>query len=115
MAGQAHIIRKWIENVYVNFPIVNSQGKSMLELIWGLYGEDIKLNITAILAESQLESLVKIIANKTPSIKCVLLAGSQMRIGTPFPSWKRQKTVFRNTRSRNSLGQCAGSFKHSTG
>ena len=97
IAAQAHTIKKWGENVYVKIPIVNSQGKSMLELIRGLHGEGIKLNITAILAESQLKGLVKIITNKTPSVISVFAGRIADTDRDPVPIMEKAKKLFSGT------------------
>jgi len=94
MARQAHIIKEWGKNVYVKIPIVNSQGKPMLKLIQDLHEEGVKLNITAILAEEQLEGLAKVLSAKVPSVVSVF-AGRIADTGRdPSPTIQKAREIF---------------------
>lgn len=61
MEKEALIIGSWNQygddNVYVKIPIVNSEGKSALALIRTLLDRKLKLNLTAIFTQAQLDGL----------------------------------------------------------
>jgi transaldolase len=66
MERQAIKIASWGSNVYVKIPITNTKKKSTLELAKRLNSLKIKLNITAIFTESQLNEVKKFL---DPQIK----------------------------------------------
>ena len=53
MERQAHEIKTWGSNVYVKIPVINSEGKSSVELIKKLSHSGIKLNVTAVFTLTQ--------------------------------------------------------------
>jgi len=57
MRRQALRIRDWQDNVYVKIPVLNPAGESSVELIHDLACEGVKLNVTAILSERQIEQV----------------------------------------------------------
>jgi transaldolase len=61
MERQAKLIGSWGVNVYVKIPITNTKGESSLPLIRRLLDYKLKINITAILTNEQLDSLLKIL------------------------------------------------------
>jgi transaldolase len=71
MYRQALKIAAWQENVYVKIPIKNTKNQSSINLIKELSNQGIKLNITAIMTISQLESLATVINSETPSITSI--------------------------------------------
>lgn len=64
MARQARIIKSWGANVNVKIPITNTKKQSSLDLIKTLLKEDIKLNVTALLAEDQIHGLREVLQPK---------------------------------------------------
>jgi transaldolase len=69
MIEQGKIINTWGSNVYVKIPIINSQGKSTEKVIQALNKLNIKLNITVIYTEEQLNIAFSSLINKNiPSI-----------------------------------------------
>jgi len=60
MEKQAYEINSWGKNVFVKIPITNSKGKSSKNLIKKLLAKKIKLNITAILTEKQINNLMSL-------------------------------------------------------
>ncbi len=60
MEKQAYEINSWGKNVFVKIPITNSKGKSSKNLIKKLLAKKIKLNITAILTEKQVNNLMSL-------------------------------------------------------
>lgn len=67
MKRQAKIISSWGDNVYVKIPISNSTGDSSLPLISDLSADGIKVNVTAIMTQQQIEGAINAIGNKTRS------------------------------------------------
>ncbi len=57
MERQAQTIGSWGENVYIKIPITNTKGATALPLIRRLLDKGLKLNVTAILTESQIDGL----------------------------------------------------------
>jgi len=57
MRRQALKIRDWQDNVYVKIPITNTRDESALDLIRGLAAEGVKLNVTAILTQGQVQAV----------------------------------------------------------
>jgi transaldolase len=56
MRRQALKIASWGENVYVKIPITNTEGTSSLDLVRWLTGEGVKLNITALMTNEQVDA-----------------------------------------------------------
>jgi transaldolase len=61
MFEQAKAISKLAQNVFVKIPVINSKGESTKEVISSLAKEGIPLNLTAIMTETQVESLLSYI------------------------------------------------------
>ncbi|MEW6055586.1 MAG: transaldolase [Bdellovibrionota bacterium] len=57
MERQALEIASWASNVNVKIPITNTKGESSIPLIQRLFSRGLKLNITAILTQQQLDAL----------------------------------------------------------
>lgn len=68
MYRQAKIISSWGDNVFVKIPVTNSKGLPSYELINKLSNEGIKLNVTAVLLQDQVNNIVKSLNKKTRSI-----------------------------------------------
>jgi transaldolase len=64
MERQARLIGSWGGNVYIKIPITNTKGESSLSLVRTLLDSGLKLNVTAILTEQQVESLHSIMKPK---------------------------------------------------
>src|SRR3954471_11443824 len=68
MRRQALKIRDWQENVYVKIPVLNPAGESSVELIRDLASQGVKLNVTAILSEKQVEQVAAALEPSVPSV-----------------------------------------------
>jgi len=68
MYRQAKIISSWGDNVFVKIPVTNTKGISSYKLISKLSNEGIKLNVTAVLLQDQVNNIVKSLNKKTRSI-----------------------------------------------
>src|ERR1051325_3616955 len=71
MRRQAMKINGWAKNVYVKIPITNTRGESALPLIKELATEGVKLNVTAILTQEQVEGVAKSLNAKVPAVVSV--------------------------------------------
>lgn len=71
MEKQAREIASWGSNVYVKIPITNTKGESSGPLIAALSTAGIKLNVTAVLALDQVESVTRNLAVETPAVVSV--------------------------------------------
>ena len=71
MRQQALRIRDWQNNVYVKIPIMNPAGESSVDLIRELSLQGVKLNVTAILTERQIEQVALALDPTVPSVVSV--------------------------------------------
>jgi transaldolase len=71
MRRQALKIRDWQENVYVKIPVLSPAGESSMDLIRDLAQEGVKLNVTAILSERQIEQVAAALDPSVPSVVSV--------------------------------------------
>ena len=58
MEKEAFKIASYGKNIYVKIPITNSRGEFSIDLIKKLVSNDLKINITAVLSNSQIEKIV---------------------------------------------------------
>jgi transaldolase len=95
MERQALRIAAWGPNVNVKIPITNTRGESSLPLIRRLLDKGLRLNITAILEESQWVELAKIL--KAPDDVIVsIFAGRIADTGRdPIPYMQRAVALYR--------------------
>ncbi len=68
MKRQALKIASWQENVYVKIPITNTRDESALPLIEELASEGVKLNVTAILTETQVDGVLAALKAEVPAV-----------------------------------------------
>jgi transaldolase len=61
MERQALVIKSWGDNVNVKIPITNTKGESSLPLIKNLLRRHVKLNVTAIFTQEQLDGLREVL------------------------------------------------------
>lgn len=93
MRRQALMIGKWQENVYVKIPITNTRGDSALPLIAELSAEGVKLNLTAILTQEQVEGVAKAVKPEVPCVVSVF-AGRIADTGVdPIPVMKESLRI----------------------
>lgn len=71
MERQAKLISTWGKNVNIKIPITNTQGAPALPLIRKLLDQGMKLNVTAILTNSQISGLREILASRDDVIVSV--------------------------------------------
>ncbi len=93
MERQAKIIASWGENVYVKIPITNTKGESSLPLVSRLVAKGIKVNVTAILALSQVKETAEALSPRVASVVSVF-AGRIADTGRdPVPIMKEAKKL----------------------
>jgi len=72
MVNQARIIDSWGEeynyDVYVKIPVMNTKSSASYNLLSKLSGEGIKLNVTAVFTENQIDSVLENLRPDVPSI-----------------------------------------------
>ena len=66
--NEALEIASWGENLYVKIPIINTKGKSNINIIKFLSNKKINLNITAVFSYSQVKLIVSALNPKTKNI-----------------------------------------------
>ncbi|MDR3404265.1 MAG: transaldolase [Chthoniobacter sp.] len=95
MRRQALRIRDWQNNVYVKIPVLNPAGESSVELIRDLAKEGVKLNVTAILSEKQIEQVASALDPAVPSVVSVF-AGRIADTGRdPMPIMRAAHEILR--------------------
>ena len=67
MKRQALEIASWGENVYVKIPVTTSEGKTTKKVINYLANQQVKLNITAVMTNSQVDEIVGCLNSSVPS------------------------------------------------
>jgi transaldolase len=71
MAAQAHRIASWGEHVHVKIPITDTDGHSSLDVVRRLSGDGVKLNVTAILTDAQIDGATAALADGAPAFVSV--------------------------------------------
>jgi len=67
MERQARTIASWGENVFVKVPVTNTRGEPSLDLIRSLSQRGVKLNVTALLALSQVRDVCDALQQDVPA------------------------------------------------
>lgn len=67
MKKQAMEISSWGENVYVKIPITNTHGQSTKTLVEYLNVRKVKVNVTALMTQNQVEEVIEVLNPETPS------------------------------------------------
>jgi len=95
MFEQARKIASWGSNVYVKVPITDTKGASIIPLLRKLAPEGIKLNVTAIFTEKQIQETAEALANAAPSYISVF-AGRIADAGQdPLPTMRRALEIMK--------------------
>jgi transaldolase len=89
MVRQARIISSWGDNVYVKIPVTNTQGFSMAQPVRSLSRDGVKVNVTAIFTDKQVEVMAESLRDGAPS-NLSIFAGRIADAGVdPLPIMKR--------------------------
>lgn len=67
MIKQALEIASWGPNVYVKIPVTTTTGKSTGEIISFLAGQEVKVNVTAIMTSSQVRDIAEVLKPDVPA------------------------------------------------
>jgi len=95
MRRQALKMRDWQENVYVKIPVMSPAGESAADLIKGLAHDGVKLNVTAILTERQIETVAAALVPEVPSVVSIF-AGRIADTGRdPMPVVRASQEILR--------------------
>ena len=95
MRRQARKISSWQTNVYVKIPITNTRGDSAVRLIKELAADGVRLNITAILARDQVQSVAEALHPEVPAVVSVF-AGRVADTGVdPMPLMRESLQLLR--------------------
>ncbi|MCB9062449.1 MAG: transaldolase [Halobacteriovoraceae bacterium] len=96
MKRQALEIKSWGNNVYVKIPIMNTKKQYSYELINDLTNAGVKLNVTAIFTQKQVEELLKN-TEKTKGLVVSVFAGRIADTGVdPVPLMSKCKQLTKN-------------------
>jgi len=68
MIRQARILAGWGDNVYVKIPVTNTRGEPTREAIAQLAKDGVKINVTAVFTQPQIEELMPCFTSGTPAI-----------------------------------------------
>jgi transaldolase len=71
MRRQALTIAAWGDNVYVKIPITDTSGASSLGLVRELSGEGVKLNVTALMTNEQVDASAVVLEGGAPAFVSV--------------------------------------------
>lgn len=95
MRRQALRMRDWQENVYVKIPVLSPSGESAVGLIRELARDGVKLNVTAILSERQIEQVAGALVPGVPSVVSIF-AGRIADTGRdPMPVLRASHAILR--------------------
>ncbi len=83
MVAQARVITQWGKNVYVKLPVTNTRGELLTEAVRTLSGEGVKVNVTAIFTDEQVNRTIDALAGLAPA--CVsVFAGRLADLGIDY-------------------------------
>ncbi len=83
MVAQARIITRWGANVHVKLPVTTTRGESLFEAVRTLSHDGVKINVTAIFTDEQVENTVRALDGGAPA--CVsVFAGRLADFGIDY-------------------------------
>ena len=95
MRRQAREIASWGPNVYVKIPVTNTNGESAAPLVRQLTGENIKLNVTALMTVEQVRTMAAALVG-SPSAYISVFAGRVSDAGVdPLPIMRESLDLMR--------------------
>jgi len=96
MRRQALQIATWGANVYVKIPVTNTRAESAAQLIRELSQEGVKLNVTAVMTASQVETVAKALS-ASPSAYISVFAGRIADTGRdPLPIMRESLAIMKS-------------------
>ncbi|MFZ1951486.1 MAG: transaldolase family protein, partial [Pseudolabrys sp.] len=99
MVAQARVMTTWGKNVYVKLPVTNTRGEPLFEAMRLLSREGVRINMTAIFTEEQVERAIEALDGGAPA--CVsVFAGRLADFGIDYrPIMRNAIARARKTRS----------------
>ncbi len=83
MVAQARVITTWGKNVYVKLPVTNTRGEPLFEAMRMLSREGVRINMTAIFTDEQVERAIEALDGGAPA--CVsVFAGRLADFGIDY-------------------------------
>jgi transaldolase len=73
--AQAKEINSWGKNIFVKVPIVNTQNRSLVDVVGELLGNKIKCNVTAIFTIDKIIDLTEVIKNNKTEVILSIFSG----------------------------------------
>ena len=99
MIAQARVIARWGDNVYVKLPVTTTHGEPLFDAVRQLSRDDIKINMTAIFTDEQVDRAISALAGGAPA--CVsVFAGRLADFGHDYgPIMKKAVASARQTKN----------------
>jgi transaldolase len=95
MLRQARKIATWGENVYVKIPVTNTRGESATDVVRELSQNGVRLNVTALMTERQVEDVALALA-ASPGAYISVFAGRVADTGRdPMPIMRRSVDIMK--------------------
>lgn len=83
MIAQARLITTWGKNVYVKLPVINTRGETLYDAIRTLSKDGVKINVTVLCTEEQVERATEALAGNAPGCTSVF-AGRLADLGIDY-------------------------------
>jgi transaldolase len=83
MIAQARLITTWGKNVYVKLPVINTRGETLYDAIRDLSKDGVKINVTVLCTEEQVELATAALAGNAPGCTSVF-AGRLADLGIDY-------------------------------
>ena len=99
MVAQARVITTWGKNVYVKLPVTNTRGEPLFEAVRMLSREGVRINMTAIFTDEQVDRAIEALDGGAPA--CVsVFAGRLADFGIDYrPIMRNAIACARKTRT----------------
>lgn len=96
MINQAKKIASFGKNIHVKIPITNTKGEYTLDVIESLIEEDIKVNVTAVFTETQIDLLKSVLPNNKNNIVSIFAGRISDTGRNPIPYIEYTQKVLKN-------------------
>lgn len=96
MIYQANKIASFSENIHVKIPITNTKGQYTLNVIESLVKDNVKVNVTAVFTQSQINLLKTILPNNKDNIVSIFAGRISDTGRNPIPYIIYAQTVLKN-------------------
>ena len=96
MEAQAREIASWGPNVFVKIPVTNTRGESAAPLVARLATADVQLNVTAIMTETQVAEIAKVLSPTVASFVSIFAGRIADTGADPVPVIARSLELLRS-------------------